>query len=459
MRLLLKMLAMVSLIGCVEEVDFALDEYIKVLSLDRSSFAERVIELENGDLMILGEIGIAAFELESTGQGTQPNELEDQAPFISIADANGNLKMLRLYPIEDFEAHYDLSDIGLGSGPLELIDFQNKTSFHNIIQTADGGYIVHAQAVGFDLVNPITGEIDYSVPDDQNFNDFLSRLNANFDVEQVITMQGAPGWDFTARIRGKLREIGNDQVGFLLSQRQRLLDQQSSRGMTFLHLQANLDVVKISDIELETDLIAYDFAVNQASTISFLTSTDRFFEVFQMPLNEVSNANFEQSTKNSIEIAGEAVQGQNTDEQFIEQLDDGSYILVYTQPLLGIIFERRDQNFGLMNGPVSLRLEGLYPAGTIRATRAVSLTQNGDILVYVLVIPGNEGLDDEEPLYGELFRLAPSGISLFERRIEGIPGDVIETMDGSIVAVSNPTFNGSLQKVQITKLSASGKLD
>ena len=444
--------------SCIEEVDFELDKYVKVLSLDRSSFAEKVIELENGDLMILGEMGIGAFDLESTGQGTQPNELEDQAPFISITDANGNLKMLRMYPLEDFDAQYDLNALGLGSGEFELLGINNITSFHNVVQTGDGGFVVHAQSLGFGLINPITGEVDLSEAGDQNYNDFLYRLDADYNVEKIVSMQAFPGWDFTSRIRGRLKALANDQVGFLMSQRQRLLDQLNSSGMTFLHLQPNLDTVRISDIELETDLIAYDFTTDPENNISFLTTTERHFEVFQMPLEEIVTSRFAESTKNSTLIAGEAVQGQNTDEQWIEQLPDGSYILVYTQPLLGIVYERRDQNFALINGPVDLRGENSYPNATIRATRAVSITQNGDILIYVLVIPGNEGAEIES-LYGELFRISPFGITVFEQRIDGIPGDVIETQDGSIVAVSNPSYNGSLQKIQITKLDANGRLN
>lgn len=425
--------------SCIEEVNFQLDQYVKVLSLDRSSFAERIIELDNGDLMILGEMGTAAFEQESTGQGSEVTALEDQAPFIAITDPNGNLKMLRMYPFEGF-----LVDSPFGEIILENIE--NKTSFHEIIPTADGGYLVHAQSLGFDYI--FNGQLFQSEPGATNYNDFLIKLNNQFDVEHIQSMQGQPGWDGIRRLRGKLKQLNNSEVGFLLSQRLPFT-QNTSSGFTFLHLTDALDTIQVSDIQATTDFIGQDFTIDENNNFTLLATTQSDFEIFQ---SSISNVSLDSSTP----IAGDGVlNGENRDENYIEILADGTFIIVYTQPITGIIMEHRDRDMSLISGPFDISDPDGYQPSTIRATRAVEITSDGDVLIYVLNIGGGVN----ERLSGELFKVSTDGVVAFRNGTEGVPGDVRELRDGSLVTVSNRVYNGSLQKIHITKMSANGKME
>ena len=126
--------------SCMEKVPYEQDQFVKVLGLEGSSLAEKVIELDNGDLMILGRMGRAAHEIESSGVGTDINEVEDQAPFIAITDHNGNLKRLQLYPIEDFAGKF-----------IDVFNLENKITFRHILPLNDGGYLVLARMSGFDF--------------------------------------------------------------------------------------------------------------------------------------------------------------------------------------------------------------------------------------------------------------------------------------------------------------------
>lgn len=427
--------------SCVEDVDFEIDQYVKVLSIDGSSLAEKIIELDNGDLMILGEMGTSAFAFESTSGGSQINALEDQSPFLAITDPNGNLKSLRMYPFEGLEADSPF-------GPFEILNFQNTTTFQNAVVSQDGGYVVHAQSLGFDFVNPVTNEIEESMAGSPNYNDFLLKLDVNLNIEEVRTMQAYPGWDGITRIRGKLKSLPNNEIGFLLSQR-RPLGQENSTGFTFLHLEDDMDTIEVYDVSTTTDLIGYDFAYSNGD-LKILGTTVSFFELFECRLDQLSYNNL-----NSTQIAGDGVlDSQNTDENYILELQDGTLGIVYTDPAREIFYDRRGAGMMSIGSRVSIGDPDDYPTFTIRATRAVTQASNGDILIYVLVLPGNEGAS----IYGELFRIALNGRFIFKIDIDGIPGDVIELSDGSIITASNAVYNGSVQRIHLTKMNANGEI-
>lgn len=429
--------------GCVEEVDVELDQYVKVLSLDRSSFAEKIVELENGDLLILGEMGTSAFDLESNGQGSEPGDLEDQAPFMAMTDQNGNLKMLRMYPFER-------ARLAPPFNFLEVLNGNNITSFLSAIPTNDGGFVIHAQSLGFDFLDTRTGQVLESEPGRFFYNDYLIKVNANLDVVKIQTMQGYPGWDGVNRIRGNLKRLRENEIGFLLSQRSTLLLNQDSRsrGYTFLHLTDDLDTLRVSDVQRQSELIGHDFDFDGSGTLSILGTTDSNFEVFQGPINAINE------NSSSTVIAGDGVlNSQNRDENYIRRMSDGTFILVYTQPPLGIVMEHRASDMSLINGPHFIG-EASYPNFTIRATRAVYITSDNQVLMYVLNIPGSADMN----LSGELFKVTLSGETVFRKIIDGVPGDVIETRDGSIITASNAIYNGSLQKIHISKLNKDGEL-
>lgn len=142
----------------------------------------------------------------------------------------------------------------------------------------------------------------------------------------------------------------------------------------------------------------------------------------------------------------------NNNPMFIEQFSDGEYLVVYTDPPQ----DTRMQIFGLCDvncppqnpdtGPIIISQE------VREFPRAVSITKNDEILIYT------ERLTNSTVPEGYLYRVDKMGNTKFRIRLEGTPGDVIESQDGTILVLSNPLFNGLIPKTRLTKLSADGTI-
>ena len=425
------------LTGCLEEVGVEQKQFTKVLGLEGTSIAEKVIELDNGDLMIIGEMGRAAHEIETTSVGPEIRELEDQAPMIAITDANGNMKFLKMYPLEEFDLKY-----------VDVFNFENRTTFQYIEPLQNGGYLAMAQNLGFDFDyhGPDQGPYtDYSIPGDVNFTPFLFKLDDQFNVVGVHTYNGGFDWDgIHIRTTGVMKALPNDEIGVLLG---RTYLGERPVGYTFMRLDGNGEVIEATEhADSLAGKMAYDFDIDGTNTLKILgTENDESggsFYVYDLPLQDLgaeTNAQF-------IDFDG-VFEFSNTNEQFIKYTASGELLTVYTNPRENLILAK----FGFRQPFEIGNAAGLL--STNRAPRAVFETRNGEFLVYEVIIP----FSSDSP-HGYLHRIKTDGTHIFSQRIEGSPGDVIETKDGNIVVAANRIYNGLNQRIHLIKLDANGKL-
>ncbi|MFY0607038.1 MAG: hypothetical protein JXR10_10000 [Cyclobacteriaceae bacterium] len=427
---LIFLLATVS--GCVEQVDYEMDQYVKVLGLEGAATAERLIPLANGDIMVLGEMGVAAHDIESTPIGPEIKELEDQAPMIAITDPNGNLKFLKMYPLEDFDLKF-----------IDVFNFENRTIFKYIEPLSGGGYAVMAEVFGFDYSINIPGVIDttdLSLPGSANFAPVLFRLDDQYNVTEVHSFNAGPDWNgqFTLT-SGVLKALPNDEIGILLG-RKILAD--NSIGYTFIHMDGNLDTIAIADnFDNPDGKLAYDFDIDDSEILKiFGTENDGGMYQYDLPL---TNMSIEINKRFLVEDG--VFSFPNTNEHFTRKLKSGEFLFVYTNP--------RDNLILAQYGGVAFRVgnQEEFP-GTNRAPRAVYEMMNGDLLIYEIIIPANDSP------FGYLHRVKINGTKVFSRRIDGNPGDVIETEDGKIIVAANNIYNGLNPRINLIKLDANGKL-
>ena len=431
--------------SCMEKVPYEQDQFVKVLGLEGSSLAEKVIELDNGDLMILGRMGRAAHEIESSGVGTDINEVEDQAPFIAITDHNGNLKRLQLYPIEDFAGKF-----------IDVFNLENKITFRHILPLNDGGYLVLARMSGFDFTTQFPGQpsaTDYSVSGDSNIAPIMIRLDADLHLVSFHSLNADVSWDARYfRLVAKMRLLPNGNIGLLLGRKVDFSVEPSQPiGYSFLELSHDLDTVRFAeDFDHRPNKWAYDFDIDTNDDLVILGTQDFSFRLFKLPLGDLSGEN-EQSRF----IRDDGVfESENTDEQYVRVLNDGNYFLVMTDPPRQVIAEVRNSSLDLVSGPVEIGMgDAFNDNDLIRAPRAVYKMSNGDLLIYIINIPSQD-----KPVEGYLHRVRPDGTEVFQLQIDGTPGDVIETSDGNLVVVANVIYNGLLQRVHILKLNANGEL-
>lgn len=423
---------MVAASGCLEQVDYEMDQYVKVLGLEGAAIAERLIPLANGDIMVLGKMGVAAHEIESTAIGPEIKELEDQASMIAITDSNGNLNFLKMYPLEDFDLKF-----------IDVFNFENRTTFKYIEPLSMGGYAVMAEVRGFDFNINIPGVInttDISQSGSTNFAPILFRLDDQFNVTEVRSFNAGPDWDGQYFLTsGVLKALPNDEIGILLG-RKVLAD--NPIGYTFIHMDGNLDTIAIADnFDNPDGKLAYDFDIDDSEILKiFGSEIDGGMYQYDLPLTDISI-----ETNRRFLVEDGVFSFPNTNEHFTRKLKSGEFLFVYTNP--------RDNLILAQHGNVAFRIgnQEEFPE-TNRAPRAIYEMMNGDILIYEIIIPANESP------YGYLHRVKLDGTNVFSRRIDGSPGDVIETRDGNIIVAANNIYNGLNPRINLLKLDANGKL-
>lgn len=429
--------------ACLEQVDFKQNQFVKVLGKEGTSIAERVIELKNGDLMVLGRMGVAAHDLESTGAGFNVNRVEDQGPFIAILDHNGNLKDLRIYPVQDLNLPF-----------IELSDIRNQTTFLDIVELSQGGYAVLAEIRGFDYTITLANDTisNQNEPTNQNSTPILFELDGELNVQSVRSFNGDEDWDQQfLRTTAIMKPISESEIGILFRYKVTLEEHPVGYSMYVLDHQLNTTAYENFDQSLK---FGYDFDVNQSGDIAVL-GLEREFDVpvtDYINVYEFGNGDLTASEhKIRIDDDGEELVSVNRNEHFIRALPDGNYGIIYTDPG----YEIRMAIWNPETDEVtSVEIDNTQSfSDFIRAPRAVHVMDNGDLLAYIINIPNTGG-----SISGHLYRLSPEGQIVFSRQIEGTPGDVVELADGGIMLVTNDQYNGLLQRIHVIKLDAHGNL-
>lgn len=428
---------LIALVSCLEKVDFEQDQYVKVLGLEGSAIAERIIELENGDIMVLGKLGVAAHDILSGPNGPEFLSVEDQAPFIAITDRNGNIKRIEAYPIEAYELEYAI-----------VSNIENKATFKDIIPDPQGGYTVLVELRNFDIVleEPIQIEI-LSNPNQQVTNHLLLKLDSDFKIIKMISINCESDWDFIYRPHAVIKELPNNEIGVLLGIKAFPSDNFRFGGYSFLRMNHNLEVLaRGDDFNRDGIKFSHDFDVDDQNRIILIGQRNYSTVLYRFPME---NMTYEAEEYEEIDYATNQI---NTNEHFIISHEDGGSTMLYTRSSSDVLFQRRGPNLNYKGPPVNLpnpsQLKGL-----IRVPRAFYQTMNGDFLVYNLHIP-----DSQEPIEGYLHRISNSGDPIWSIKIEGTPGDVIETNTGDILVASNTVYNGLLHRVNLIKLNANGEL-
>ncbi len=422
--------------SCLEEIDYEQDQYVKALGLEGSAIAERVIELDNGDIMVLGKLGRAAHDIFSGYIGIEIESLEDQAPFIAILDPNGNIKQMKSYPINSLDLTYAI-----------LYNFANKTSFEQVLEDPNGGYTVLAASRGFDVqfVNTPFDVLIEDTPDNRTVTPLLLKLDEDLNLTRVLSFNCQENWDFVYRTRAVMKPLPNNEIGILIGLK--LVNLSWFSGYTFIRMNHNFDTLGFgNDFDRDGIKLGYNFTYDQENRITVIGERDDQLALFRFPLdNMVRN----EEEFQAINHAGEVP---NFNEHFILEQRDGNYAVLFFNPASNVIFQRRDKALNQVGSAVYM--DNPSPiTSLIRVPRAFYQTQNGDFLVYNQHIP-----DSQEPVEGYLHRISATGEHLWATKIEGTPGDVTETADGSILVVANTVYNGLLHRINLIKLNAHGEL-
>ncbi|MFY0627256.1 MAG: hypothetical protein JXR07_13230 [Reichenbachiella sp.] len=425
-----------SMVSCVDKIEFEQDQYIKILGLEGSAVAEKVEEMENGDILVLGKIGVASHEISTGYIASEFESTEDKAPFIAICDQNGNIKKRRSYPIEGLDLpHADIIDIG------------NKTTFHEILKSPDGGYVILAQLRNFDLTFYFPSDtIDFPTsPSNQTINPLLLKLNSDLDLEKIISINAHENWDYIYRAKARMKRLQNGDIGLLLGIKAHNLTQLV--GYSFLRLDDDLNILeKAEDFDMPNLKMAYDFVQDYSARITILGESSDKIALFRIPFDNMVR---DEEEMREIDGSGEVP---NFNEHFILEQGNNNYAVLYSNPASRVLFNVVDENLNPLYSPVEIP----NPSPTkdlIRVPRAFYQTINGDFLAYNIHIP-----DSQEPVEGYIQRITSSGEQIWAIQIEGTPGDVSETQEGDILVVANTIYNGQLHRINLIKLNAHGEL-
>ncbi len=424
--------------SCQEEIKYEEEQYKRIIGFEGSSIVEQITELDNGDLMMIGKIGVSAHSLISTVTGVEINEVEDQGPFIAITDHNGYVKKIKSYPLEDFEKIDEI----------KVFNMPNKLTFMDILKNPNGGYHVLGELSGFDfqVTIPQLGidTLMESIPGYSQRTPLLFELDEHLEIQKIISFNAYEGWDFIIRNKPIMKPLSEDEFIILFCNKQTLLPA-ANIGYSFFHLTHQLDTLGLyENFDNSNDKFAYDFDIHDGQ-ITVLGTEGGGFYLYQHDMNS------QFSVTNSRYVSEDGEAGSNTNPHYLRVLANGNLGAIYTDPFNVI----KGDIYNAQLEPIyKFEIDGAFPGTTtIRAPRAFAEMANGDLLLYSIVIP-----DNDDPISGQVIRTTQTGENIFNLNIAGSPGDVLELSDGQILFASNAVHNELLQRITLYKVNQNGTL-
>ena len=138
------------LTGCQEELPLPDANFMKVYGLDGESYAQDIIETEDGGFVIVGTMGKTSYD---------DNEIIS-GPFILKTDYNGNVEIFRHYPftrgelkvladsaLQEFLA-FNPDKSSLGSD-LQIVYDGHPPAFGSIVKLKNGNYLARGALTGY----------------------------------------------------------------------------------------------------------------------------------------------------------------------------------------------------------------------------------------------------------------------------------------------------------------------
>lgn len=437
--------AILLLAGCVEEVPFLERNWVKVLGEETNSFGERIIKLDNGDLMIFGELGIAAHDIVNPGDATEIGEIEDQGPAIFITDPNGNLKESHSWPFDNIETTY-----------VDFLNFENATRFIDGAQSPNGGWTMLAETRNIDGI--FQGDTLRSSSDAQFVTYFLFSLSSDFEIREIKPLNFGEDWDFRLRVRMSMKALSPTELvlftawNFDLSQPIGTLPEGYDYYLVDhdLNLKSNYPFLSPG-----SNKVGNNFIINSDQELVISGQVSNSNGNFQTLFHTAIGSATDISTLLDDRGTGSPI---NNNEHFPIQLADGRYAATYTNApgeikvsVLSGAFVR-ERTFRV--GPFEKWEDPNTRTGPNRSPRAFIPLHNGDMLLLAVYQPSTEPF----AILTDLYRLSPDGEEVFHKRFEGTPGDIIETLDGHIILMTNSPYNEPFEKITIRKLSPNGEI-
>lgn len=426
-------LFMVSLLSCVEDVQPD-PGYIKVIGKQGSSSGNKLLELPNGDIMIAGKLGVPAFDITQTTDDLLFGRAQDLAPTLVITDKAGNVKQIRSYPISGIQSN----------SFIQVSDYEDKASFIDIVPMGDGGYYALGQFSGFTFSVPNEGILNDNKPN--NVSPFLMKLNANLEMEFFRSLNAGPGWDTIFHVMPRIMKLpepdGNLLVLLGFDNPRPYLDF-SKLGFSLLKLNAAGDTLSYRNYPGSGVKFANNMNLDTHENLVLIGQKDNMLACFTIPLDSLGSKTYQEV---SYPFNDSGAGGFNTNDSYIFPIPGDKFFTVYSQPINAVVVRLLDHTFT----PIVSEFD-ITGQSTSEYARVVTQTSNGDYLIYT------EWLEQPE-LKGFLYRITQQQQVLWRIPLDGIPGDVMENSDGTILAMSNRTYNNLLLKITLTKLSADGKV-
>ena len=422
-------LAVILLSSCTEELDDASPGFSKILGMESASNGSKIIERSNGDLMILGQTSVSAFDFSNSNGSLDVGELIESAVSITITDQYGNQKALRTYPISEIELHPAFS----------RFDIAGRGNLLDIIENSDGSYLALGEwrNIPVSIGPPWNIEFEDSSP---IVGSFLMHLSPELDLLNIRSFNTEPGWDFTYYAGARMKKLMDGNILLLLSNG---FEPGSTSPSSFRLLTLDEAGNSLSDNKYQAAdgyKLARDFVEDENGNLVLIGQRYEEIVTYRIPLDNMS-------AEQSFFVDSDGVLGSyNNNMHYITATAESGFVVVYTDPTSRVLVNHLDDTFQ------SLVKFELAPENQDEYPRAVAQAENGDILIYTVHL-AQEGTISR----GYLYRVTREGKRIFLLRVDGTPGDVAECSDGTLLVLSNPIYNGLLPKATLSKISAYGE--
>lgn len=410
--------------GCMEQIETDVS-FSKIIGNEGGSTGRKILKLSDGNLMILGKTGTRSFDVTQTTYGIDVDKVQESVSSISILTPKGNLLKSKLFPINDLEV----------DPFLQYDDIENHFSFIDAREMPDGSFYIIGEVSNFLFMIPSLNVIQSEGTKVQ----ILYKLSKDLKMEFARCMNGGPGWkrDFL-QINPFIEVLPNGNFMVAVGYNLPLGNQRTNpTGYSLLELNTQGDTVNFKRFTNAPKKQAKAMTLDGTDLVLFSRINDNV-SIHTVPINSLSSGD-------SVEYINylERYPRFDGNSSFLFKKDEG-YLTGYVNEFTSnVVIHTLSENKNIFS-TFSIPVQKEY-------IRAASITANQDLLLYTEKLTEESDLTD-----GFLYRISEKEIK-FKIPIKGIPGDVTEMEDGSILVLSNPIFNGMLTKTTLTRLSPDGK--
>lgn len=426
-RLAVCILACIASISCTKDVGQLDDTWTRVVGGRMNSYLRDVEELENGNIVAVGQKGYAAFTSQTAGGVDVFGKSDERAAAIYLFDSNGYLLKEGVFRTEEVDLIHNVEFYGIG----------DKAMFLDVLPAQDGGFIVLGEWRNFSWYY---GVLDSVFPASSSTTvPFICKFDANLELQNFWSVTGSVGSAPYLYSGGTLFELADGTPVLLVHAFVQTLAYPHGYALMILDVDGNRQSVIHDNAGVGNRMLMRDVCTDVNGDVVIVGQYQGDFTAMKWDAQLNSKL-----SRIRIDYSGVG-SGINGNQAFIQPKPDGTgfYTAHMNAPQTVVINELNEDFEVIDRWEPEFTVAQEYPSD-------FKLLPNGDLLLQTFRLDSSVGTDSR------LYRIVPDGSLIWARTFEGTNGIGAVLSDDHWLVTENPKHGELLVKSRLHKIKSDG---